>query len=219
MGQVCPRETQQLSGPRARARRKRSDRRATRAYTARRRRSRTDPERDATQATSRPDTPRLGPARVWAHVRSLGMGSFTGDLCPLIHAPGVISQNRENPPGLSDAPRKNRALTIFYGYPAPLIATWCCVSLSTAHAYKSGGLKPSRLATRLFELHRDRRVLGPEWKGWLIKPDCIVDPEGNETNRKQLRMFRLMMQYAHDLACRTGDEREVDRYYELLKAA
>lgn len=90
--------------------------------------------------------------------------------------------------------------------------------MSTAHAYKNGRRKAGKSVVRLFELHRDQ-VLSAEWKGWLIKPDCIVDPEGNETNRNQLRMFRLMMQYAHDLACRTGDEREVERYYELLKAA
>ncbi|MBV8784241.1 MAG: hypothetical protein JOZ67_08655, partial [Gammaproteobacteria bacterium] len=93
---------------------------------------------------------------------------------------------------------------MFYGYPAELIAEWCAVSLSTAHAYKSGRLKPSRLALKLFTLHRDRRVLTAEWKGWVIKPDAIVDPEGNETNRNLLRMYQVMMAYAHDLARRSG---------------
>ena len=63
------------------------------------------------------------------------------------------------------------------------------------------------------------RLLTPEWKGWLVKPDAIVDPEGNETDRNLLRNYRLMMQYAHELARRTGDPRDVERYWELLKAA
>jgi len=108
---------------------------------------------------------------------------------------------------------------MFYGYPAELIAEWCCVSLSTAFAYKSGRLKPGKSVARLFELHRDRKVLPASWKRWLVKPDAIVDPEGNETNRNLLLNYRLMMQYAHDLACRTGDSRDVERYWELLKAA
>jgi hypothetical protein len=32
---------------------------------------------------------------------------------------------------------------MFYGYPAQLIAEWCCVALATAFAYKSGRLKSS----------------------------------------------------------------------------
>jgi hypothetical protein len=108
---------------------------------------------------------------------------------------------------------------LFYGVPTPLISEWCCVSLSTARAYKAGRLKPGKAAQKLMRLHSGRQILPPEWAGWLVKPDAIVDPEGNETNRGQLRMFRLMMAYAHDLARRTGDPRDVERFYELLKAA
>ena len=71
---------------------------------------------------------------------------------------------------------------------------------------------------KLWLIHRDRLVLTPEWKGWSIKADCIVDPEGNETTRSLLRMYQMMMQYAHDLARRTGDEHEIERFYELLRA-
>jgi len=116
-------------------------------------------------------------------------------------------------------PRKYPTPAVFYGYPAELIAQWCGVAMSTAHAYKNGRRKPGASVVRLFELHRDRRVLPPEWKGWLVKPDAIVDPEGNETSRNLLRMYRMMLQYSHDLASRTGDERDVERYWELLKAA
>ena len=83
-------------------------------------------------------------------------------------------------------PRKSTALTIFYGYPAGLIAEWCAVKLSTAHAYKSGRLKPGASVVKLFKLHAQRLVLTEDWAGWLVKPDAIVDPEGNETNRNLL---------------------------------
>ena len=115
--------------------------------------------------------------------------------------------------------RKRPAPELFYGYPATMIAQVCAVKLSNAHAYKSRRCKPGASVVKLWLLYRDRLVLPLEWKGWLIKPEAIVDPEGNETNRSQLRNFRLMMQYAHDLARRTGDEREIERFYELLKAA
>lgn len=75
------------------------------------------------------------------------------------------------------------------------------------------------MAVRLFELHRDRQVLTPEWKGWIVKPDAIVDPEGNETDRNLLRGYAQMLGWAHDLARRTGDPRDLERYWELLKAA
>jgi len=49
-------------------------------------------------------------------------------------------------------PRKHAETNEFYGYPAPLIAEWCCVAPSTAHAYRSGRLKPSKPAAQLFRL-------------------------------------------------------------------
>ena len=116
-------------------------------------------------------------------------------------------------------PRKHAELNPFYGYPAPLIAEWCCVALSTAHAYKSGLLKPSKPAAKLFRLHRDRMVLTKEWRGWLVKPDAIVDPEGNETNRAALHNFQLMLDYFRDLAKRSGNPHEVERWWMFIKAA
>lgn len=116
-------------------------------------------------------------------------------------------------------PSKHLTPALFYGYPAELIAQWCRVALSTAFAYKSGRLKPSKAAQELFRLHSERRVLTSDWDGWLVKPDAIVDPEGNETNRNLLRGYAQILAWAHDLARRTGDDRDVERFYELLKAA
>jgi hypothetical protein len=53
-------------------------------------------------------------------------------------------------------PRKHPVVNEFYAYPAKLIAKWCCVALSTAHAYKSGRLKPGTAAQKLFCLDRER---------------------------------------------------------------
>lgn len=83
----------------------------------------------------------------------------------------------------------SRPLTIFYGYPPELIARWCGVSEHTAYLYKIGARKPSRQALRLFTLHRDGRVLGPEWRDWAIHKDRLVSPEGQETTQNQLAAY------------------------------
>jgi len=108
---------------------------------------------------------------------------------------------------------------MFYGFPADLIAEWCCVALSTAFAYKSGRLKPSKPAAKLFRLHRDRMVLTPEWRGWVVTQNAVVDPEGNETPRNLIRNYYLMLQYCRELAGRSGDEQEIARWRGLLEAA
>jgi hypothetical protein len=72
---------------------------------------------------------------------------------------------------------------LFYGYPPELIARWCGVSKQTAILYKTGVRKPSRQALRLFVLHRDGRVLGPEWGEWAVHKDKLVSPEGQETTQ------------------------------------
>ena len=120
------------------------------------------------------------------------------------------------PPG---RPRKHVEMNMFYGYPAELIAEWCSVALSTAYAYKTGRLKPSKPAAKLFRLHRDRMVLTPEWKGWFVTRNAILDPDGNETPRNLLRNYSLMLQYCRELAERTGDRRQIERWRRLLEAA
>jgi uncharacterized protein DUF3653 len=116
-------------------------------------------------------------------------------------------------------PRKGPGLNLFYGSPAELIAEWCCVALSTAHAYKSGRLKPGKAAEKLFRLHRDRMILTTEWRGWIVKPDAIVDPEGNEMPPNLLRDYQLMLQYFRDLAKRSGDAKEMERWWGSIKVA
>jgi uncharacterized protein DUF3653 len=110
-----------------------------------------------------------------------------------------------------------RSLSIFHGYPAEIIAQWCGVALDTAHAYKAGRRAPSRAVMRLFTLHRDGRVLGARWKGWQLKADSIVDPDGNETSAVQLHNYALIVQYARHLAGENGEEARTE-FYKLLSA-
>jgi hypothetical protein len=67
---------------------------------------------------------------------------------------------------------------------------------------------------KLFLLHRDRAVLGAAWKGWVIKGESIVDPDGNETSQPLLRNYFWVVQIARALAAEVGQERyraELDR--------
>jgi len=104
---------------------------------------------------------------------------------------------------------------MFYCYPAEVIAEWCAVSLATAREYKLGRRKPPPPVARLFELHRDRRVLGPTWNGWLVKPDSIVDPDGNETGRMQLYNYFWVVQFARQLAAERSQVAHA-QFYALL---
>jgi len=106
---------------------------------------------------------------------------------------------------------------VFYGYPPELIARWCGVSAQTALLYKTGARKPSRQALRLFVLHRDRRVLGPEWNEWIVKGDRLVSPEQDEFTQGQLRAYILVMQLARELASK--DPTKLEQYYEILRSA
>jgi hypothetical protein len=89
------------------------------------------------------------------------------------------------------------------------------VSLNTAQAYKAGRRAPSRSVMRLFTLHRDRRVLGPKWKGWVLTADSIVDPDGNETAIMLLHNYAFIVQYAAHLARENGEEAQSE-FYKLL---
>lgn len=111
----------------------------------------------------------------------------------------------------------SKPLTIFYGFPAELIARWCGVSLHTAELYKTGARKPSRQALRLFSLHRDGRVLGPEWREWAVHKNKLVSPEGQETTQEQLNAYWLVMQLARELASRDPQARE--EFERILRSA
>jgi hypothetical protein len=114
-------------------------------------------------------------------------------------------------------PARRPTPILFYGYPEPLIARWCGVSLSTARQYKAGTRKPSRQAVRLFTLYRDGRVLDEGWKGFSVRGDKLVDPDGNEFDPGQLRAHWLIVQLARDLAGK--DSRDLEAYRRILRRA
>ena len=105
---------------------------------------------------------------------------------------------------------------LFYGYPPELIARWCGVSAHTALLYKTGARRPSRQALRLFVLHRDGRVLGPEWREWSVHKDKLVSPEGQETTHGQLNAYWLVMQLARELTAKDPEARQ--EFYRILAA-
>ena len=106
------------------------------------------------------------------------------------------------PAGKGAAVGEIKQLSLFYGYPAELVARWCGVSVSTAAAWKANKRKPSRQALRIFTLHRDGRVLGDAWDGWEVRDGVIRDPEGNVTTARQLRHYAFIVQLAAELASR-----------------
>ena len=89
--------------------------------------------------------------------------------------------------------------SLFYGFSAEWLSQACLVDVDTAARWKRGELAPSPQALMLFELHRDGRILGSEWKGWKILRAEIVDPEGNGTTQGQLRAYYLNYRLLREL--------------------
>jgi hypothetical protein len=110
-----------------------------------------------------------------------------------------------------------KVLSVFYGYPAALVARWCGVSPATVTLWKRNKRKPSRQALRLFALHRDELVLGEPWIGWKARGAALVDPDGNVTSQAQLRAYWIIMQRAAELARR--DPISYERFYSILRLA
>ena len=107
--------------------------------------------------------------------------------------------------------------SIFDGFPAELIASWCAVSVATASGYKDGSRKPSRQALKLFSLYRQELVLGPAWRGFIVRDGTIVDPAGVATTRAQLEGYQMVMQWAAQVASRAPELQH--EFYDLLKRA
>jgi Phage protein len=121
-------------------------------------------------------------------------------------------------PGTSvEVPVPVLKFSIFYSFPARVIAAWCGVSPATAALWKQNKRKPSLQALRLFTLHRDELILGEAWRGWRVRAGAIVDPEGNATSQAQLRAYWLIMQYAAELARR--NPADYDHFQSLLRQA
>jgi len=76
---------------------------------------------------------------------------------------GGVKMGRKQKPTSPDS--------LFYGCPVEQIAAWCGVSLGSAEHYKTGRRQPSAQAMKLFELHRDGKVLGAAWHRFRVVND------------------------------------------------
>lgn len=82
------------------------------------------------------------------------------------------------------------------------IAEWCMVSRQTAYKYRAGVVAPSPRTLRLFRLHYDGRILGPDWDGFCVKGGVLWTPEDRPVNPGQLHAFALILQLAAEVSYR-----------------
>lgn len=77
-----------------------------------------------------------------------------------------------------------------------IVAEWCAISVSTARHFLSGHRRPSPPVRKLYELHREGKILGPEWDGWRIKGNKLLDPHGKHVTPELLEIWELVWQIA-----------------------
>lgn len=75
-------------------------------------------------------------------------------------------------------PSSKSASDLFFGYQVEEIVRVCVVSKATAQHFKRGTRLPSPQAQRLWWLHVHGRILGPDWDGFRVHRNELVDPDG-----------------------------------------
>ena len=95
------------------------------------------------------------------------------------------------------------------GYPADLIATWCCVDVQTARHWKSGTRSPSRSAAQLFALYLNGQVLPADWEGFSFRQGVMWDPYGKPFTRASLRLYGIAWQIWREWTKNDGEKRAV----------
>lgn len=80
--------------------------------------------------------------------------------------------------------------TVLYGIPINEIARICRVSLKTAARWKDGTICPSYCAIQM--LARDLSCFAPEWRGWTIKGEELLSPEGWSITRNDVLAAPLL---------------------------
>jgi hypothetical protein len=91
------------------------------------------------------------------------------------------------------------------------------VTPARARAWKGGRTKPSRQALKLFWLHANELVLTPEFRGFRIRKDTIVDPHNQVLSRSNFEGYHQWLQFAAEAAKSSKDPAMLDRYYALLQ--
>lgn len=102
-------------------------------------------------------------------------------------------------------------------YPAEKLARWCLVTVKTARDWQAGRKRPSRRALKLLELHRSGRILGPEWEGWRVDGDRLIDPAGAVFERWQMEAHVVLYQIAEH--CRRHHLTPQDSHRGAVKSA
>jgi hypothetical protein len=74
--------------------------------------------------------------------------------------------------------RSEKECNPFYGYPVSEIMRVCVVGKATAKHYKGGTRPPSPQAERLWQIHIQGRILGPDWSGFRVHRGELVDRDG-----------------------------------------
>jgi hypothetical protein len=78
-----------------------------------------------------------------------------------------------------------------YGVAVNEIARLCQVDVTTARRWKRGTRCPPKSALLL--IAGDLGVFGPRWRGWIVRGDQLISPEGWEIPVNQLRAFPVIL--------------------------
>ena len=82
-----------------------------------------------------------------------------------------------------------QTLSIFYGYPVETIENWCG-SVATPPMRTKPAVADRRPLSRACSCCTGSgQSPGVGWRGWVVKDDSIVDPDGNETTRSLLHNY------------------------------
>lgn len=92
------------------------------------------------------------------------------------------------------------------------IARICHVSAKTAKRWKDGTVCPPK--TALMVLSRDLGWLDPDWRGWKIRGDSIISPDGWTISRNDALSVPLMH---GQIAALRGELRKVREAHEQAK--
>ena len=131
---------------------------------------------------------------------SKGLSGYTFPKGVRIWGSGGLTALQRMSEKLTTKSSKQRVLNMFYGYPAELIAQWCCISVQTADRYKRNILKPSKQSVALFRFHADKRIIPGDWVGWKFHDGKLFNPEDVPLTKAQLEAYQLVYQLASSRA-------------------
>lgn len=104
---------------------------------------------------------------------------------------------------------------LFSGYQVEEIMRVCVVSEATARHFKRGSRRPSPQAQRLWWLHLQGRVLGPEWRRFRVYKQSLVDDAGNQYFEDEIASIPFLHQQIAALKLQVDKIRYADAMSEL----